>query len=99
MAGDASKGAVVLAVVGNSFLTVLKFVTFLLSGSGAMLSEALHSLADTANQTLLWIGIRRSARPATPMFHYGFGAERFLFSLFSARKFTRVASGMWVPVQ
>lgn len=84
MAADASRSAVVLAVTGNAFLTILKFVTFATSGSGAMLSEALHSLADTANQALLWIGIRRSTRPATPMFHYGFGAERFLFALFSA---------------
>lgn len=84
MAAGGSKSAVLMALVGNAFLTVLKFVTFMLSGSGAMLSEAVHSLADTANQGLLFIGIRRSERPADAMFHYGFGGERFFYSLMSA---------------
>ncbi len=79
-----SKSAVVLAVAGNGFLTVAKFVAFLLSGSGAMMSEAIHSFADTANQVLLMVGIGRSDRPATAAFHYGFGAERFFFALMSA---------------
>lgn len=84
MAGSSSKTAVTMALVGNSILTVMKFVAFFLSGSGAMFSEAVHSLADTGNQGLLFIGIRRSERPPDSMFHYGFGSERFLFALFSA---------------
>ena len=84
MAAGGSTTAVVMALVGNSFLTVLKFVTFLFSGSGAMLSESVHSLADTANQALLYIGIRKSERPANAMFHYGFGGERFFYALMSA---------------
>ncbi len=84
MASDSSNKAVVLAIVGNAFLTVLKFITFALSGSGAMLSEAIHSLADTGNQALLFIGIRRSQAPANSEYHYGFGAERFFYALMSA---------------
>ena len=83
MAGE-SKSAVFIAFAGNGGLTILKFVAFLLSGSGAMLSEAIHSFADTLNQLLLYIGIRRSSRPADRRFHYGYGSERYLFSLFSA---------------
>lgn len=79
-----SKSAVVLAVAGNGFLTVAKFIAFLLSGSGAMLSESIHSFADTSNQILLMVGIGRSDKPATAAFHYGFGAERFFFALMSA---------------
>ena len=78
------RGAVVAALVGNSFLTVIKTGAFLLSGSGAMLSEAIHSLADTGNQGLLYAGIRRSERQPDAMFHYGYGADRFLFALLSA---------------
>ena len=83
MAGS-GKGAVFFALVGNGFLTVLKFVAFLFSGSGAMLSESVHSLADTSNQGLLYLGIRRSQKPADARYHYGYGVERFLFALLSA---------------
>jgi len=74
----------VAALAGNSILTVIKFLAFLFSGSGAMLSEAIHSAADTGNQGLLYLGIRRSERRADAMFHYGYGADRFLFALLSA---------------
>ena len=77
-------GAVTIAMLANGLLTVVKFIAFLLSGSGAMLSEAIHSLADTGNQGLLFLGIRRSERPADAMFHYGYGKERFLFALLAA---------------
>lgn len=79
-----NRNAVVAALIGNSFLTALKFAAFLVSGSGAMLSEAIHSLADSGNQGLLYLGIRRSQRPADAMFRYGYGGERYLFSLLSA---------------
>jgi zinc transporter 9 len=83
MAGE-SKGAVFIAVIGNSFLTAIKFVAFLISGSGAMMSETIHSFADTANQGLLYIGQRQSLRPADDAFQYGYGADRYVFALLSA---------------
>ncbi len=79
-----SKGAVLGALIGNSVLTALKFTAFFFSGSGAMFSEAVHSAADAVNQGLLWVGIRSSERPADNLFHYGYGYDRYLFSLLSA---------------
>lgn len=79
-----SKGAVVGALAGNGALTLVKGVAFLASGSGAMLSEAIHSAADTANQFLLFVGMRRSERAADTLFHYGYGGERYLYALLSA---------------
>jgi len=73
-----------MALVGNGLLTVAKLVGFLLSGSGAMLSEAIHSFADCANQALLYLGVRRSERPADADYQYGYGGERFFFALMSA---------------
>ncbi len=84
MAKGGKGGAVFLALLGNTFLTVMKFVAFLLSGSGAMLAEAVHSGADTGNQFLLYLGVRRSVLPPDSQFHYGYGAERFLFALLAA---------------
>ena len=72
------------ALAGNTVLTVIKFAAFAFSGSGAMLSESIHSLADSFNQGLLFLGISRSQRPPDRMFHYGYGVERYLFSLLSA---------------
>ncbi len=79
-----SKGAVLGALVGNGGLTVIKFFAFTITGSGALFSEAIHSLADTANQALLFLGIRQSEKPADALFHYGYGADRYLYSLLSA---------------
>lgn len=75
---------VIAALSGNGFIAVLKFVGFFISGSGALLSEAIHSFADTANQALLMVGIKRSAKKATKEFSYGYGKERFLWALISA---------------
>lgn len=83
MAGT-GKGAVFMALVGNGVLTVLKIVAFMFTGSGAMLSEAIHSAADTANQGLLYFGMRRSLRPADSKYNYGYGADRYVFALMSA---------------
>lgn len=79
-----SKSAVLGAVVANVFLTIVKIIAFFLSGSGAMFSEAVHSGADAGNQMLLFLGIRSSERPADATFHYGYGGDRYLYSLLSA---------------
>ena len=75
---------VMAAVLGNGVLALLKLFAFIVSGSGAMLSETIHSLADTINQAMLWLGIRLSERPADREHPYGYGAERFFWSLVSA---------------
>lgn len=84
MAADGSKVAVAAALVGNTFLMIGKFVVFGITGSGAMLSEAIHTAADLMNQVLLMIGIVRSARPANEKYGYGYGQERFVWALISA---------------
>lgn len=76
--------SVIAAIVGNAVVAALKIFAFVVSGSGAMLAEGVHSVADTANQALLWIGIRRSERPADDDHPYGYGAERYVWALISA---------------
>lgn len=73
-----------MALAGNFFISLLKLAGFFISGSTALFSEAIHSFADTANQTLLMIGIRRSIKAPSEEFSYGFGKERFLWALISA---------------
>jgi len=81
---EGSKRAVAAAIAGNSAITVAKLVGFLLSGSAGMLSETLHSVADTMNQVLLMIGIVRGSRKPDPAFPFGYGAERHVWALLSA---------------
>jgi cation efflux family protein len=44
--------AVIAALTGNFLVTVIKFVAFFLSGSGAMLSEAIHSTAEVVSEVV-----------------------------------------------
>jgi solute carrier family 30 (zinc transporter), member 9 len=88
--------AVVAALAANSFVTLIKFAAFFLSGSGAMLSEAIHSTADSGNQLLLFIGLRRGARPRDDEFHYGYGGERFIFGILSASGIFFIGCGVTV---
>ncbi len=81
---DGSAKAVVTAIVANSMVTIAKFVGFIFSGSSALLAEAVHSLADTANQCLLYLGLKRSKRVADGKYHFGYGQERYFWNLVSA---------------
>jgi zinc transporter 9 len=55
-----------------------------MSWSWALFSESIHSFADTLNQSLLMVGIKRSSKSANSDFSYWFGKERFLWALISA---------------
>jgi len=83
VAADSTK-AVYTALVGNGFLTLVKFGGFFASGSAALLAEGIHSLADLSNQSLLALGIHRSGRPANPKHPYGYSQELFIWALISA---------------
>jgi cation diffusion facilitator family transporter len=65
------------ALVGNGALAVLKGVAAASTGSAAMLAETLHSIADTGNQVLLFLGMRLSERP--PDRAHGFGHGRDIY--------------------
>ncbi|MGH3216910.1 MAG: cation diffusion facilitator family transporter [Trebonia sp.] len=71
--------AVVAAFAANLGIAVIKFAAFLLTGSASMLAESVHSVADTGNQVLLFVGRGRSTRPASDDHPFGFGRERYFY--------------------
>lgn len=75
---------VISALAGNFSISAMKFAAFAVSGSSVMFSEAIHSFADTLNQSLLLVGIKRSTKKPSTEFVYGHGPERFLWALISA---------------
>src|SRR4051812_42666746 len=75
---------VLLALAANFAVGVLKLIAGLLSGSGALLSEAAHSMGDCTTEVLLLVALRRSDRPADREHPFGYGKERYFWSLLAA---------------
>jgi len=79
-----SKRIVYLALAANAGIAVTKFVAAGVSGSSAMLSEGIHSLADTGNQLMLLRGHAASRRDASVQHPYGLGKEIYFWSFMVA---------------
>ncbi|MEO9223034.1 MAG: cation diffusion facilitator family transporter [Mycobacteriaceae bacterium] len=78
-AGGGSR-AIIAALAANAGIAVAKFVGFLITGSSSMLAEAVHSVADTANQGLLLLGQKQARRKADRLHPFGFGRSRYFYS-------------------
>jgi cation diffusion facilitator family transporter len=72
--------AIIAALLANLGIAVAKFVAWLATGAASMLAEAVHSVADSANQALLLWGGRAAQRPATPEHPFGYGRERYFWA-------------------
>lgn len=96
MAGGGSKRPIVVygAIAANAVVAIIKFVAAVVTGSSAMLAEAIHSVVDTANQCLLLLGIHMSRKPADDEHPYGHGKELYFWSLVVAIVIFGVGGGM-----
>ncbi|MDQ1630113.1 MAG: hypothetical protein QOC80_85 [Frankiaceae bacterium] len=79
-----SKGTVLLALGANFAIAVAKTVVGLITLSSAMLAESAHSWADTLNQVFLLTSLFRSKKAADSTHPFGYGKERFFWSLLAA---------------
>ena len=73
-----------VALAANLVIAAAKAVGGLAAGSPALLSEAAHSVADSLNEVFLLAALRRSRRPADRRHPFGYGKERFFWSLLAA---------------
>ena len=72
--------AVIAALLANLGIAVSKFVAFFFTGSSSMLSESMHSIADSGNQVLLLVGRKRARRRATEEHPFGYGRSRYVYA-------------------
>jgi cation diffusion facilitator family transporter len=77
---EESKLAVVAALIGNAALAVLKATAAVFTGSASMLAETFHSLADTGNQALLFLGMRLARRPPDERHPFGHGHDVYFWA-------------------
>ncbi|GAB2569498.1 cation diffusion facilitator family transporter [Dyella jejuensis] len=81
MSGHAnSLKAILLALGANFAIFAAKLVAAIITGSGAMMAEAVHSLADCGNQGLLLLGMRQARRPPSDEYPLGWGRALYFWS-------------------
>jgi cation diffusion facilitator family transporter len=75
-----NRRAIVAALLANSGIAVLKFAGWTFTGAASLLAEAVHSVADSANQALLLWGNAAARRAPTPDHSFGYGRERYFWA-------------------
>lgn len=83
-ADRSTRVTVLVALAANLVIAVAKGFGGLVAGSPALMSEAAHSVADSLNEVFLLAALRRSRRPADRRHPFGYGKERFFWSLLAA---------------
>jgi cation diffusion facilitator family transporter len=93
---QATRKAVITALMANTVLTVLKIFAALLSHSASMMNEAIHSLMDSLNQALLLLGLREVDRPPDEEYAFGHGQKKYLWNLWSAIGLFSIGCGLGI---
>jgi len=79
-----SRRAIFAALLANLGIAIAKFVGYFVTGAASMLAEAIHSLADTSNQGLLFMGGALAKRQPTRRRPFGYGRERYFWAFMVA---------------
>lgn len=82
--GADSVKSIIFALCANLAIAVSKLIAAAVTGSGSMMAESIHSLADSGNQLLLLLGIKHAKRPPSPDYPLGFGKAIYFWSFIVA---------------
>ena len=82
--GADSTKSILFALTANLAIFLAKLIAAMVTGSGSMMAESIHSLADSGNQLLLLLGIRHAKRPPSPDYPLGFGKSIYFWSFIVA---------------
>jgi cation diffusion facilitator family transporter len=83
-AEEESARTVIVAVLANLGIAVAKTVAALFTGSASLWAEAAHSVADTGNEVLLFVGLRKSSGEPDAAHPFGRGQERYFWAFLAA---------------
>src|SRR3954471_2734815 len=81
---SSTKGTVYVALAANISIAAVKSVAGVMTGSSAMLAEAVHSVADSLNQVFLSLSLAFSEREPDLEHPFGHGKDRFFWSFLAA---------------
>mgnify|MGYP003583916357 CR=1 FL=1 len=81
---SASIKSILFAFLANLGIAITKTIAAVVTGSGAMLAESIHSFADCGNQTLLFLGLRAAKKKPNAEHPLGYGMEIFFWSFIVA---------------
>ncbi|MBW1899975.1 MAG: cation diffusion facilitator family transporter, partial [Deltaproteobacteria bacterium] len=82
--GADSVKSILFALCANLAIFVAKLIAAMVTGSGSMMAESIHSMADSGNQLLLLLGIKHAKRPPSPDYPLGFGKAIYFWSFIVA---------------
>jgi len=82
--GADSVKSIIFALCANLAIAISKLIAATVTGSGSMMAESIHSLADCGNQLLLLLGIKHAKRPPSPDYPLGFGKAVYFWSFIVA---------------
>lgn len=77
---NSSVKSIVFALLANLGIAITKTIAAIITSSGAMLAESIHSFADCGNQGLLFLGLKASKKGPTPDHPLGHGKAIFFWS-------------------
>lgn len=81
---NSSVKSILFALSANLGIAITKTVAAVLTGSGAMLAESIHSFADCGNQGLLFLGLKASKKDPDTDHPLGYGKAIFFWSFIVA---------------